>query len=355
MPPVPDDSAYFDIKARAAEHLKMSSSIIRGIRSGNYDFDQVDKLIAQREHAIETIKAQQGGQRGSCPPTSFEGIIASVGSSVQPSSPTPANRRDSSVVQHAPAVKCNFNICAGCRPYFADRLWASFESTFTTQAGLTAADAQKLPIINADIARTIGLRPTSPSPPRTAPSHCSIDVTDGEVESDISVDWSVTNSGESDSGGSEPMDKSELFPCPGPLQCPVWSRSSGCAYENGSFDDGKRAENHGFANSITPEHSRSQLHHYTYVASSTPGASSTTASTVSLPATPTAPLIPLLPAEDTFDVALQKEVEKTGNARRGVCQSSTKRRKTEIGLRERDSKTSLESNSDGAGGVTITY
>lgn len=47
---VPDESDYFDVMARLATKLQMSPSVISQIRAGTYTFDEVDKIIAQREH-----------------------------------------------------------------------------------------------------------------------------------------------------------------------------------------------------------------------------------------------------------------------------------------------------------------
>lgn len=44
-PVVPDESDYFDAKARVAEHLHMSSSVVKGIRAGEYDIEQGTFLV----------------------------------------------------------------------------------------------------------------------------------------------------------------------------------------------------------------------------------------------------------------------------------------------------------------------
>lgn len=342
--------------------LQMNPSIIKAIRAGDYDLDQIDNLLAQREKVIRAIMEQEGGSKEDTPPPSFDGVIASVGTTTYADCRTSISmpRRDSLAVQptNVQPTKCSYAICGGCRPYFKDRLYTSFES-LGDQPPFTAVDMEELPMINPIIARTIGLRPSPETPLRSMPSHISMDVADGtdiESESEISVNWSATNSGESHSSGLDSLDNSELFPCPGSHHCPVWSRRSGCAYENGAFDDGKRAENHGFFNSLTPENSRSQLSHYADLALSTPGASSTTASSVSLPTTPVSPLIPLLPTDETFDVALQKQLKKSSE-NRNVSTPGGKRRKTEIGLHSKESKNSIisDADGDGEGGVARTH
>lgn len=46
---VPDESDFFDVMASLATSLKSSPSIVSQIRAGVYTFDEVDKIIAQRE------------------------------------------------------------------------------------------------------------------------------------------------------------------------------------------------------------------------------------------------------------------------------------------------------------------
>jgi len=47
---VPNESDYFDVMARLATTLRMSPSVVSQIRTGVYTFDEVDTIIAQREH-----------------------------------------------------------------------------------------------------------------------------------------------------------------------------------------------------------------------------------------------------------------------------------------------------------------
>lgn len=47
---IPDESDYFDVMARLATKLQMSPSVVSQICAGTYTFDEVDKIIAQREH-----------------------------------------------------------------------------------------------------------------------------------------------------------------------------------------------------------------------------------------------------------------------------------------------------------------
>ncbi|WPA99903.1 uncharacterized protein RHO25_004523 [Cercospora beticola] len=342
-----DGSDSFADKARVAEQLKINPSVINGIRAGNFTTSQANKLIAQKKNVLRAIREQEQGLQKPQLMPSANGIIATAGTSqVTPAKQTFTNRRDSAALSPlAPPAKCNYAICAACRPYFSDRLWASFETILHEQTQITAADAGSLPMMDPFIARTIGLRPSFANTLRAVPSPYSTEFSDMEAESAVSVDWSATNSGESDAGSPEVPDRNEPLPCPGPLLCPVFSRNLGCAYENEGFDDGKRSENH----AMTPEHSRSQLSNYTYLAPSTPGAASTTASSVSLPSTPTASSISILGPEDTRKTAREKQLEN------GARQHGSTRLDVEEAAAHTQSTDSSKNEVDDGGGVALTH
>ncbi|KAF2216439.1 hypothetical protein CERZMDRAFT_93734 [Cercospora zeae-maydis SCOH1-5] len=343
-----DNGDSLAVKARIAEHLKMSPGLITGIRAGDYSTSQVDKLIAQKENVLRAIREQEErSQRSQLMPPA-NAIIATAGMSpTAPAKQMSSDRRDSAATSPSTAPsKCNYAICAGCRPYFSDRLWASFETMFHEQPQITAAEAAGLPMINPFIARTIGLRSASANTLRAVPSQYSSDVSDTEADSTVSVDWSATNSGDSDAGGSGNI---EPLPCPGPLLCPVFSRNFGCAYENEGFDDGKRAENH----SMTPENSRNQLSNYTYLAPSTPGAASTAASSVSLPSTPTASSLPLLALEESPTTTRESPLEKGHGATPITPQPGDKHRNPKTAVTGSNDK--LKTDLDDRGGVAFTH
>lgn len=331
----------------------MSPSIINGIRAGDYTLRQVNKLLTQRETVFRVIKQQQAHSQKknkniSLP--SADSLIASAGTTTRSHRHASASkpRRDSLAVQHLDAeMNCNYAICGGCRPYFDTRLPMTFE-TVIDQPALTAADMQKLRIIDPAVARTIGLRPT----PQSYKKKGMADSIYMESASASSVEWILDSFAESESNDAV------LFPCPGPLHCRAWTLRSGCPYENGGFDDGNRAANHmhDFLDSLTPENSRSQLSTCADLTSSTLGASSTTASTVSLPTTPLAPLIPLVPSDESFDVALEKQLQKKSE-NRSLSTPSGKRRKTEIGLYTNESDHGMMSDVDGEveDGVALTH
>ncbi|EME85847.1 uncharacterized protein MYCFIDRAFT_82434 [Pseudocercospora fijiensis CIRAD86] len=316
-PVIPDSSDYFDAKARVAEHLHMSSSVIQGIRNGDYDVDQIDRLIAQKEKLISVITEKES-LSATAPPNSVrnsftaQNVISSIGSTYQaphqncrvsaslPASATstpPVPREDNiatptkqdSVLGKRSQNKCCFQVCHSCRPYFGDRAYENFETVLRNEPHFLN-ELKGLPIMDANIARNIGLRQPLPHILRSFQSQQSMDITvhdsTDDASTQISVDWTPTNTNIED---ESPLDSAELFPCPGPLQCPVWSRKSGCAYDAG-FDDGKRAENHGFLSRITPENSMSL---FTGSVHGTPCEASSTASSISLPTPTRSPLAPL--------------------------------------------------------------
>ncbi|KAF2161359.1 hypothetical protein M409DRAFT_28094 [Zasmidium cellare ATCC 36951] len=378
---VPDDSNYFDARARVAEYLHMSPSVIKGIRAGDYDIDQVEKLIKQREKVIRTINEQEVRLKegsGSVSATSSpHNIITSVGSTAPaencrnstalPMSPagTPANTpHDSHATtpvkgdgESTPRFKynCTFQVCHACRPFFLDRMYISFESAFNGEGpSAPPQECQGLRVADARIISKIGQhavpRPLPlPNIARPQPSMDIVTQSTSEVDDDISVDWSDSEH------PSERLDSSELYPCPGPGQCPVWSRHSGCAYDVG-FDDGRRAMNHGYfqemdIDRLTPENSHSQLRHMTGSLTNTPIGTSSTASSLSLP-TPTASnLAPLLPSDDLLSVTPQKQ-GKSGKAKSVCGEFDAYDRK--VGLRGRPSSSSLGSEVEVEGGVALT-
>ncbi|KAM3422963.1 hypothetical protein BST61_g442 [Cercospora zeina] len=339
-----NESDSLAVKARIAEQLKMSPSLIKGIRAGDFNTSQADKLIAQKKNVLRAIREQEERSQRSRSMAPASSIIATAGvSPTTPAKQTSSARRDSAAsAPSAAPQKCNYAICAACRPYFSDRLWASFETMFYEQTQITAAEAASLPMINPSIARTIGLRSASANTLRAVPSQNSSDIST-EADSTVSVDWSATDS---DAGGSE---KIEPYPCPGPLLCPVFSRNFGCAYENEGFDDGKRAENH----SMTPENSRSQLSNYTYLAPSTPGAASTAPSSVSLPSTPTASSLPLLAPEKSPTTTRERPPEKGHGIAPTTLQPGDKHRNPKSAVTE--SNDELKTDVDGRGGVALTH
>ncbi|KXT07250.1 hypothetical protein AC578_2343 [Pseudocercospora eumusae] len=356
-PFIPDTSDYFDAKARVAELLRMSPSVVKAIRNGHYDVDQIDTLIAQKEKLISVIAEKESHfahAPATSPRNSFnpQNIISSVGASYQapyqncrvsaslppsatPRPPMPSEAKvaiptkQDSVLGKRSQDKCCFQVCHSCRPYFGDRAYETFETVLANETNFLN-DLKGLPIMSASLARNLGLRRPPPHILRSFQSQQSMDITvhdsTDDASTQISLDWTPANTNIED---ETPLDSAELFPCPGPLQCPVWRRKSGCAYDAG-FDDGKRAENHGYLSRITPENSMSLL---TGSIHGTPGEASSTASSISLPTPTRSSLAPL-----------------KANSVCGELNGENQK----IGLRSKHSSSSFGSEIEVEGGVALT-
>lgn len=376
---VTTNKSFLEYKAELAEFLQMNASVIKGIRAGDYTAEQIEKLIKQKEKVIQTINAKENPSSTDTPPDTIDqtqNIIASVGATIPASvrargltelSNGSAGTKSPSCNDVNPMSKprttCSFQVCHTCRPFWKDRPYSSFEAVLEGEAQpLSAVDFQFLPVMNRDLMLNVGLR-KQPTPPLA--SGQTIYSTDNMFdqydvdrdEDDISVDWTSDTNGESDSSGSDHLDSSHLYPCPGALQCPVYSRHSGCAYDSG-FDDGRRAVNHGFLaehhfDRHTPDNSRSHLHRLMTNIADTPGGSSSTASTLSLPTPTTAPLAPLLPTDDTFDIALKKQLGKVAKAKSVGDEIGKEKENRKMELHARESNSSLGSEIEVAGGVAL--
>lgn len=355
---LPGGISYFEATARLGEHFQMSPSVVQGIRAGNYSSQQVVKLLKQKEELIETIKKKERAATESITDSvtlvgsDSSNIVASVGMSAPlqsgNSSPllvtaarsplntpsdsttsTPTKRKGRSNNKKPQFVKCAYKVCQACRPLFRDRMYSSFEAVLNGDVPLlTVRDAQCLPVMDRDVAANFGVR-QAPSP--TSLSQSSKDIADAnDTDDEISVDWTPTEGGDS---FAEHLNSAELYPCPGPHQCPVYSRLSGCAYDTG-FDDGQRGLNHGFvAGNMTPDSSRRLLSMET----------SSTASSISLPTPATAPLTPIPSTDEAFAATLRR---KLGKARSANFPST--------GLRSKDSNSSFGSEVEVQGGVALT-
>lgn len=344
---VPDDSNYFDVMARFASSIKMSPSVVKQIRDGHYNDDQVEKLIAQKEHLISTIKKTEGLSTENTPASlhskvfqSHANIIASLGfagvfsasnqqqSDASPSSPTKAKqshaRNDSTTATTAKQSqmkmdRCNYMVCHGCRPFLSDRLFANIGSVVHgVYPDITPAEAETLPILDAAVVRGFGLSQTVATPPRCLERSASLDITlaqarEGDWEDETPLEW-TTSSNSSSLYDDDPheLPTFDPYPCPGPGVCPVYSRNSGCAYDSHDFNDGQRALNHGFvsphqaamaakATHTTPERPRARLRHVEGSVSDTPGRTSSSASSISLPTPFTMPLTPATPTAQHYE------------------------------------------------------
>lgn len=190
---VPDESNYFEVMSRYAVSLKMSSSVVKQIHDGQYDYEQVERLIAQKEHLISTIKKMEGMSTESTPASlhanvfqSNSSIIASLGATVnssnsnqqQPSvslSPTTAQQTSTNKNNSAPATakssqikpdRCNYMVCHGCRPFLHERLYANIGSVLDgALPPIFEEETNTLHMLDTNIVRGFGQPKKSPESP----------------------------------------------------------------------------------------------------------------------------------------------------------------------------------------------
>ncbi len=258
LPLIPDHGNFFEAQAEIAKSLGMSASVVMQMRAGEYSYEQVKTLFAQRRNVIEVIKKTWKPATANTPPlpptppnkstisSLSENIIASAGLGIAPLVPdtsnklpvssvgTPANTPNTSTAntpkRKAKSIKCNFQVCHACRPYFSDRVPLSVGAVLNDEVpALTEDYMAKLPVRNAAILRDIGLR--EPAMPKISEKY--------EDDNELSEGTSATSSGLSEDA-SEMEEESDAFPCPGTGSCPSYCFSEGCIYDSG-FEDSLRA------------------------------------------------------------------------------------------------------------------
>ena len=336
---VPDKSNYFDVMAHFAQSLKMSPSVIKQIRDGLYTFDEVEKLVAQKEHLIATVKRMEGLSTEESPGSQhsnvFHSCIASLGATAAPDkqqvSTTPTQQTARKMFSTTTAAKqlqlqadrCHYRVCHACRPFLQERMYVNIGSVVHgAQPLITNEEAKTLRVLNPEIVLGFGTRRVSSeamSSPRRLERSESMDITmiqagDGLYEDETPLEWTTSSNSSSmyDDDAEENCISLDPHPCPGPGICPVYSRNSGCAYDSQSFDDGQRAHNHGFSmhysgrsagndSHMTPDRSRARIRRVESSASGTPGGTSSSASSISLPTPTTFPLTPDTPTTHRFE------------------------------------------------------
>ena len=404
MEPVPSESNYFNAMADMATQLKMSASVIAGIRAEHYDLDQINMLIAQKEHLNACIRQAEHPSEENTPPSlgatlrshdPDTSIISSAGAKAAPAvkavgssftemlgtaAGTPTNTPADSTtatptktqgkISASTRTVCRSKICHTCRPFFQDRVCMNLESVLKgEQPAITEDEITHLPFLDPAVVRKLGLR-MSPEPRRQYDRQ-SVDITDSYDggagnESPSSDDWTPTS--KSSSEYDEDNEHSgDPYPCPGAGVCPLYSRQSGCAYDYG-FDDGMRAVSHGYMTEhewrsqideqLTPERSNYHLRRMKDSVSDTPGGTSSTASSISLPTPTTLPLRPIDDLQEAFDEGLAMRFgSKTGKAAT-ICgvmtDSSARSRRYGQRMTGKDSNSSLGSEIEVEGGVALT-
>ncbi|KAF2723698.1 hypothetical protein K431DRAFT_16914 [Polychaeton citri CBS 116435] len=262
LPSVSDDSDYFESQAMVAESLNMSRSVVRGIREAQYSYDQIDRLIQQKEGLINAIWGVQNqiDDNGSCTSASScsssstneacdtDDIITHAGSVTSPAPsdipiivngsfwPLPQTASNEILLPkvYSPSAKpeyiaevkrppgCGFQACHTCRPYVYERIFVSFESALNSRYPLFVKTDQlrdELPVYDANIVRNLGLREPHPSRSPRRWHHISADHHNYHLDDDYlsseDDNWTPT-SDESD------MDDE---PCP---KCPGYGPCLGC-------------------------------------------------------------------------------------------------------------------------------
>lgn len=393
---VPDDSDYFEVTARMATSLNMSSSVVNQIRAGAYTFDEVDKLISQKEHLNSVIRAkEQAAVDGTLTTLAkpVPGVVASVGASAtsalsnaavdaEPiymdwSAYSPAGRTKGRKMLRK-NDRCNYMVCHNCRPFLQDRIFTTVDTVMRgEQPPITEEEIKTLPMLLPSTIRGLGLSYVPQSIERGGLGDLqrsgSLDITmqyrDDTGEGADSPPSSLSSVGSSlyddnfdnDNGSVDP------YPCPGSGVCPVYSRASGCAYDSG-FDDGHRAYNHGFfvdenvnpnqhASQTTPDRSRNNLRYIERGATDTPGDTVSTASSISLPTPTTSPLTREMPDGQVYEY----EHAAKGNKAATVCGVMSPsmnfqrlRLGSKTGLDSKESDSSFDSELEVDGGVALT-
>lgn len=373
----------------------MSASIIKQMRAGEYCYEQIEILLAQRRRVKEVIRQAENPSARSTPtspetpPTSSgfrpssENIIASAGlgiaTSLQqavdenlPMSPagtptnTPSESASSSPVRKRPSkkAKCNFQVCHSCRPFFQDRLPMNVNAVLNNEIpAVTEVEVEQLPVKDSNIIRNIGLR--EPSAETSIRSRGETH-RDGTYEDEQTEDSTPTSVSSAWTDTSDEMTGGDVFPCPGAGRCPVHSPTEGCAYDHG-FDDGHRALNHGFTADVQSHYadrSNSPHGHYDYgseMTTDSPHGTSSTGSSISLPDALRVPLTPPTPSRGTlgFNFTEARGFSKKAGKAATICGDISDERRRSLGhyrfgMFGNDSNSSLGSEVEVQGGVALT-
>ena len=403
LPVVADGGTYFEAQAKVAESIGMSRSVIKQMRDGEYDFDQIGILLQQRRHVLEVIRnAENASTLSSKPPSprkdscksesSSEVVIASAGNiapAVQPVAATatampmtpagtPYNTPIISAMSpSAPKAKsarrtgCNFQVCHFCRPFFPDRLHTSVDAIYNNEEpSINEDDSSSVRVLDANIVSNFGLRPSPPKPvfvtlyqddDTNSVTHRHHQEDGGDDNNtDISPDWTPTDTTASNDSRF-PSESQELHKCPGRGFCPGWSETEGCAYYHG-FDDHQRETSHTMYtdDSFDPEAlemAYDRTRRAQVATTNTPEGTSSAGSSISLPEATIEPLTPTTPSFSLFGIDLQNRLNNVGKAAT-VCGVVNGDRDSEGGLdvprmNNKDSDSSLGSEVDVDGGVAL--
>lgn len=279
LPTVSDTGSYFEAQAQVAASIGMSASVISQIRTGTYTYDQIETLLAQRRHVIDTIRRSMNPSTASVPPTpksparnsdALMDIIATAGATAatvtqklnlaalpmspagtpsntpadsQASTPqaTPSNPLDESPARDAtPKEGCTYQVCHSCRPFFQDRLSMSFEPALNIDVhALANRDVSALPVHSAAVVSKIGLRRRLPPTPLRR-SEESMDITMHQRDGNGCESFGQETSSDCTPTTTTSSEEVEfdLSPRPAPGVRPAWLAGS-YAYDSG-YEDNQR-------------------------------------------------------------------------------------------------------------------
>ncbi|KAK6441700.1 hypothetical protein LTR95_002062 [Oleoguttula sp. CCFEE 5521] len=316
LPQPPIESDDLDHLTEIAIAVGMSHSVVAQMRSKSYTVSEAKKIIADKVHMLNVIKAEEcttaqhspSGSPSSKTGDASSSIIASLGTTVSPSTSVEAVSAATSTT-----TACNYMVCHTCRPFLHDRVPVTIAAILNgTEPAISSTEMQYLRMVEPAVVSKLGTRP---APVRRLRQFglglTSTDINsqqeDGADENSTPSDWT---SSEISSGVYEDDDNEEFvdvdpFPCPGPGFCPMASYADGCAYD-GDFDDGQRAINHAIVTGDTTAGAENIT--LPIVRATVYAAASSTGSSVSLPTPTTMPLTPVTPSDESFEVVLNDRI-----------------------------------------------
>ncbi|KAF2635285.1 hypothetical protein P280DRAFT_412071 [Massarina eburnea CBS 473.64] len=152
---------------RELEMIGLSKSIIATAEEGKYTEEQLEKLKTLKLELNQVISGSAQGSQA----TRMEKKL--VAAEADPSNNDGAFNSILADIMHTP--RCNFRACHSCRPYFAQRLYISFDAVFSNEfRPVSPEDMDHLTTKSAQVVRSIGLaKPSLPQPTHDLTHHLS--------------------------------------------------------------------------------------------------------------------------------------------------------------------------------------
>ncbi|KAF2863141.1 hypothetical protein K470DRAFT_268339 [Piedraia hortae CBS 480.64] len=124
--PHPPNGKTVEDKVRLAKSLGLSASVVNGIKNGDYTSQQVDQLIQQKAHVLNTLKE--------------------------------ATSPDASIINKKSAGKCHASVCDRCRRTFHERIYTSFEWLLGARDPAVTEEeiSNALPMRDPEVFRNLG-------------------------------------------------------------------------------------------------------------------------------------------------------------------------------------------------------